>query len=167
MFDVCESGGDGGWGGLFGRVEGFVRDRAGLWQVRMGLGHWDVDHVFLESFFVEEGFEDVRVCAVTESRWEYLSARVRWFLPAVVRLGEVEVDKILVHELCHVMLSPEQVLIDARLSGNAAHERLTNQEHALLADRNYEHLELATEMTCRAIWTAWEDWESIAGENTE
>jgi hypothetical protein len=122
----------------------------------MGLDHVNIEHVFLDSFFGDDGEDDFKVTAVTEVRWQYLEARVKWYLLSAVRHDDQRLDHVLVHELCHVLLAPEQVLIDARLAGDADRDRFTDSEHALLVERNYEHLEMATEMTARAIRAAWD-----------
>lgn len=130
----------------------------------MGLSHWDIDHVFLDCFYEGDVGDDFKVTAVTECRWQYLSAKIKWYLPSAIRHDRTTLDKILVHELCHVLLSPEQSLVDARIQHDATAKQLKDIEHQLLADRNYEQLELSTEMACRAIWKAWEDWENLPYE---
>lgn len=139
------------------RVIRFVTERAPVWQERMGLNHWHIDHVFLDSYFGDDDQEDFKVTATTESRWQYMQAKVKWYLPSATRHDDVELDRILVHELCHVLLAPEQALVDARLVGDAERERFTDSEHALLVERNYEHLEMATEMCARAVIAGWLD----------
>lgn len=135
----------------YSRVERVIDDLAPVWQERMLLGHWSIEHVFLDSYFGDDGEEDFKVTATTESRWQYFQAKIKWYLPSAVRHDDDELERILVHELCHVLLAAEQVLIDARLSSEADREQFTNSEHAALIERNYEHLEHATEMTARAI----------------
>lgn len=135
----------------YSRVQDLIERLAPVWLERMLLGHWHVEHVFLDSYFGDDGEEDFKVTATTESRWQYFQAKIKWYLPSAIRHDDEELERVLVHELCHVMLAAEQVLIDARLASDANRDRFTDNEHALLVDRNYEHLEHATEMAARAI----------------
>lgn len=133
------------------RVQELVEQLGPIWQERMLLSHWHIEHVFLDSYFGDDGEEDFKVTATTESRWQYFQAKIKWYLPSAIRHDDDELERVLVHELCHVMLAAEQVLVDARLNSDADREQFTNSEHALLVERNYEHLEHATEMAARAI----------------
>ncbi len=136
-------------------VKQVVLSHAEEWQMRMGLAHFTIEHVFLDSFFGDDGDEDFKVTATTEVRWNYLQAKIKWYLPSCTRHEEDVLEKTLVHELCHVLLAAEQALIDNRiedLGGNLGH----NENEALEA-RYYERMELATEMTCRAIWNTWHE----------
>lgn len=137
------------------RVETHIKKIARMWQDRMFLSHWTIEHVFLDSFSGDDGNEDFKVTAVTESRWQYLQAKIKWYLPSAVRHDNEELERVLVHELCHVLLAPEQSLIDTRIEHDTASTAYTASEHDALAERNYEHLELATEMVTRAILAGW------------
>jgi hypothetical protein len=121
----------------------------------MGLSHFNVEHVFLDSFLGEDGEEDFKITATTESRWNYMLAKIKWYLPSAVRHSDETLEHTLVHELTHVLLSPEQVLIDARLQMHSDAEGLSEAEFLLLRDSYYEHLELATEMAAKAIYAGW------------
>jgi hypothetical protein len=115
-------------------VETTIARLAPVWQKRIGLAHFDITHVFLDSYYGDDGEEDFKVTAVTESRWQYLQAKIKWYLPSAVRHDAARLEEILVHELCHVLLAPEQTHMKARHS---------------------EHLELATEMVARAVLAGW------------
>lgn len=139
------------------RVKAHISRLAPKWQKRMNLLHWDIEHVFLDSFYGDDGDEDFKVTAITESRWQYMQAKIKWYLPSAVRHGDKELEKVLVHELCHVLLAPEQALIDTKTHHDITHTQMLGSEADALWERNYEHLELATEMVTRAIMAGWED----------
>lgn len=139
------------------RVETYIRKIASKWQTRMGLNHWEIEHVFLDSFYGDDSPEDFKVTAITESRWQYMQARIKWYTPSAVRHGDEELEKILVHELCHVLLAPEQCLVDTKTSHDVAHSQYLGSEADALWERNYEHLELSTEMAARAIMAGWKN----------
>ena len=136
------------------RVVAYVDKYAPVWQERLGLGHWSIVHVYLDTYEGESG-DDFKTTAVCESRWQYLQAKIKWYLPSAVRHDDDELERVLVHELCHVLLAPEQCLVDSRLAHDSSHTAFTDPEVDALAERNYEHLELATEMTARALLRAW------------
>lgn len=137
------------------RVVSLISRKSGLWQARMGLTHWEIEQVFLDSFYGDDGEEDFKVTAITESRWQYMQARIKWYLPSAVRHSDDELEKVLVHELCHVLLAPEQALIDTKTHHDVTHSQMLGSEADALWERNYEHLELATEMATRAIMAGW------------
>ena len=139
------------------RVSAFISKKAPLWQRRMGLDHWDIEHVFLDSFYGDDGEEDFKVTAITESRWQYMQARIKWYLPSAVRHGDAELEKVLVHELSHVLLAPEQALVDTKTHHDTSNTSLLATEADALWERNYEHLELATEMVTRAVMAGWQE----------
>lgn len=116
------------------RVEEFIASNGPMWQERMGLAHYEIEHVFLDSYFGDDGEQDFKITAVTESRWQYLQAKIKWYLPSAVRHDAFTLAGTLVHELCHVLLASEQ-------------------DH--VPDRFSDHLELATEMASRAVMAGW------------
>jgi hypothetical protein len=139
------------------RVISSVSKNANKWQRRMGLMHWDIEHVFIDSYYDDSSGEDFKVTAITESRWQYMQARIKWYLPSAVRHSNDELEKVLVHELCHVLLAPEQALIDTKTTNDLYHSHSLGSDADALWERNYEHLELATEMATKAIMAGWED----------
>lgn len=128
-----------------------VNEFTETWQPILGLGHFTIETVFLDSYYGDDGEEDFKVTAVTESRWQYLQARIKWYLPSAARHGRDEIERIVVHELTHVLLAPEQTLIDSRLEQAAEDEAMTDSEYGQLQAAWYDRLELATEMVTRAL----------------
>jgi hypothetical protein len=139
------------------RVISVINQNAPKWQRRMGLMHWDIEHVFIDSYYDDSSGEDFKVTAITESRWQYMQARIKWYLPSAVRHDNDVLEKVLVHELCHVLLAPEQALIDTKTNDDVYHSHYIGPDADALWERNYEHLELSTEMVTKAIMAGWED----------
>lgn len=141
-------------------VENDVLRLAELWEPRLGLERWEIEHVFLDTF---EGagaptFGDFCTTAVCEVRWNYEMAKVKWYLPSAIRHDEDALERIVVHELMHIVLAPEQQLLDLEL------ERIAKENPGEDADRvselYYERLELATERATKVVmagWAAWSD----------
>jgi hypothetical protein len=128
----------------YDHVREYVLARAAVWQQRLRLDYWEIEHVFLDSFFGDDGEEDFKVTAVTESRWNYFQAKIKWYLPSAVRHSDNNLDKVCLHECCHVLLSAEQGIP----------ETATLPEDEWL-DACAEKIELATEMTTLALWDAY------------
>lgn len=112
-------------------VRAFITKRAGLWQERLGLGHFDIYHVFVDDFYGEEDVDSIKTVAKTVSRWNYFEAKVTWYLPSAARHDDDYLERTLVHELCHVLLCAEQEFIP---------------------ERHHEKCEMTTEMVTRAVW---------------
>ena len=96
----------------YAEIERLVLREAPKWCARLGIDHIIIDYAFLDSYFGDDGEEDFKVSAVTEGRWQYDQAKVKFYLPSCARHDDAEIVRILVHELCHVVLMPEQSLVD-------------------------------------------------------
>jgi hypothetical protein len=137
------------------RIEKLIRRLAAVWQERMGLGHYEIEHVFLDSFEGGVGIDDFAVTAVAEVRWQYQQAKIKWYLPSAVRHTDADLEGTLVHELCHVLLGPEQNLVDVSLE-QAARQLNNVDDLDPLVEQFYQRLELSTEMASRAIMAGWQ-----------
>lgn len=138
----------------FQEIVDFVEARAPVWQVRMKLTHVDIEHVFLDSYFDAAG-DDFAVSATTEGRWNYYQAKIKWYLPSVSRHANADLEKICVHELCHVLLMPEQDLLDYKLSQANVKEEMNEESFHTLSAMYYERMEMATEAATKTIMEAW------------
>lgn len=118
------------------------------WVERLRLGEWEIEHVFLDSFYGDETGDDFKVTAVCEARHQYYMAKIKWYLPSTVRHTDEHLEKTLVHELCHVLLAAEQSVVD-RLALVGGHEA------DALIEIYAELRETSTELACRAYWKAW------------
>ena len=136
------------------RVRETIVRLAPVWQDRMGLNHVEISHVFLDSQFGDGTSDDFLVTAVCETRWNYLQAKIKWFLPSAVRHPATTLEDTLVHELCHVLLAPEQALLEVKLE--EIRGQTTGDEYDRVQAFMYERMEMATELASRAILKAWE-----------
>lgn len=132
-----------------------IEKLAPVWQDRMGLSHVQIEHVFLDAFDGEGSNDDYKTTAVTESRWQYMQAKVKWYLPSMIRHSDEALEGTLVHELCHVLLGAEQVLVFEKAVDAA--EGMADSDADALMDRYSEQLELSTELTARAILRGWRE----------
>lgn len=117
----------------------------------MGLNHYQINHKFLDTLYDD----DPAVTAITETRWQYMTANIKWYLPSAIRSNPDQLIEVLVHELVHVALAPEQTLIDERLTQHNAENPMTEHEWGALQTAYYERLELATETITRMIINAY------------
>lgn len=79
---------------------------AWAWAYRMGLRWWDLHFSFHrktpKKFKRKDGHQTgVRVLA----RWQYLEAYFEVNTPAVAKLSDAELEVVIVHELCHVLVN--------------------------------------------------------------
>ena len=81
-----------------------IRKFADGWEYLFGLqGFMKVEHRFIEAFKEDD---DPATIADTQCYWQYRLAVMRWFLPAVVRLSDSELDGDVCHEYVHVLTNP-------------------------------------------------------------
>lgn len=99
------------------------------WFKTLGLGWFLVDMEWSRE-------HDGEVAARTFSSWEYKSATITWFLPHLANQSDDTVERCVVHEFCHILLS-----------GLAQNQRDTDE---VLADQVNEY---TTELVASAfIW---------------
>jgi hypothetical protein len=80
------------------------------WLKRLGLLWWEIDINFYDDpgeivkHFRDPG-EDYTVAAVTYVKWIYASASIDVNLPAFTGLDQDKIERIVVHECCHVLVN--------------------------------------------------------------
>jgi hypothetical protein len=125
-----------------------IDERSPVWVERMNLTDYEIEHSYLDSYFGDDGEEDFKISAVTECRPQYLEAKIKWFLPSCVRHDPKKLEETLVHELGHVLLAPEQGIIDEiRTSDIPSAEKI--------ADLYSYQRENCTERLARVMWKAY------------
>jgi hypothetical protein len=68
------------------------------WFKTLGLGWFLVDMEWSRE-------HDGEVAARTSSSWQYKDATITWFLPHLVNQSDDTVERTVVHEFCHILLS--------------------------------------------------------------
>ncbi len=153
-------------------VVDFLEERAPIWQERMGLGHFEIEHHYLDTgsglllgaspknrpagircSFGATG--DLTYTACVETRWNYQTADVYFFLASAVLWDNKRLDEILVHEYTHILTAVEQYLLETKLEEVASAEEMASTEFGILAQFYYDRMEMATENAARAIYAGW------------
>lgn len=129
-------------------IEKLVLERSPLWQHRMMLNHFEIEHVFLDSYFGDDGEEDFKITAVTEARPQYMQAKIKWYLPSAVRHTPRQLEDTLVHEMAHVLLAPEQGILNELRNSDLPHGDK-------VADLYAYQIEHCTELVSRALVLAY------------
>lgn len=135
----------------YAHIEDQVLQESDVWQERMGLAHFEIEHNFVDAYYENDNEDNMKITAYAETRWNYQMARITWFMRSAVNKNPEQIERVLVHELSHVLLAPEQVLVDAKLYEIASSEQSTSSELDALADQYYERLEMSTENVTRAL----------------
>jgi hypothetical protein len=79
-----------------------VRKYLDKWQKPCGFGWWTI-----EVEYSRERDEDVAgTFAQCWSYWQYRSGTLRFFLPVVANCTDEQVEQNVLHELCHLIVSP-------------------------------------------------------------
>lgn len=96
----------------FERVRTSANRLAAKWQKRLDLQDWDVRFDFTETIDIDGDSNAAANTMSTTTQAPYLKAEITVSLPAVVLLSNADLERLIVHELVHVRLSPEQELLD-------------------------------------------------------
>jgi enoyl reductase-like protein len=89
-----------------------IERAAEKWVKVLGIEHLSILHKRLDSADVD----DADAVAFTRTTWQYESASIHWHVPKVCCYTDDELDWVMVHELCHVLLDPmEQYVKDVHL----------------------------------------------------
>jgi hypothetical protein len=87
----------------------FIRKTFEKWIYRFGLRWWDVHVVFIDEpddiIKTFGGPDENLVLASTHVDWRYSLAFVDVNLPALMKLSEDAIERVVVHELCHVLIN--------------------------------------------------------------
>lgn len=135
-------------------IQDQVLEQHETWVERLPtLGHWEIEHAFIDSYFGDDGEEDFKITACTESRPAYWQAKIKWYLPSAVRHDPEKLEKTLVHELVHVVLSVEQQHIEVRFETSDVVVSSTEQDAITKLLMN--DIESATEAVTKALWAAY------------
>jgi hypothetical protein len=79
-----------------------IKRQMGRWFNVLGLGYWSrVDVGYSTDTRVEGGHS---VPATTWVRWEYLTAGITFHLPEIAKLDDRDVELVVLHELCHLLI---------------------------------------------------------------
>ncbi len=74
------------------------------WQPILGLSEWDVKL----HFYTDVDEEDPDVEAWAHASWEYIRADLHFIIPKTLGQTDSELEEIVVHEACHVLVKELQ-----------------------------------------------------------
>lgn len=90
-----------------------------LWRDELGLGSYRLHHNWARTTK-----ERVDNCgAEVKMRWEYMEADFTWYVPALQDLDDDELEEVVVHEFCHILIAP--LMYDDSEHGRMVYERVT------------------------------------------
>jgi hypothetical protein len=82
----------------------YIDKRIKLWMGRLWLLDRKVDAVFEWNGFGDH--PDCSVAAEIVCQWEYKQAKIRFNVPALAEMQRDQIDRTIVHELCHLIVNP-------------------------------------------------------------
>lgn len=89
-----------------------IERAAKKWTKVLAIEHLSILHKRLDA----SDPDDADSVAFTRTSWQYESASIHWHVPKVCCYNDEELDWVMVHELCHVLLDPmEQHVKDTHL----------------------------------------------------
>lgn len=81
-----------------------ARKAAKFWIGNLGLGYWDVEFEYHAHHFLESPYTPL-TCGYCETDWKYLRATVHVSDPVLCTLEEKDIERFVVHELCHALVN--------------------------------------------------------------
>lgn len=79
------------------------------WIYRLGLKWWEVELNFVidkaEAYKMFGYDQESVVVARSFPDWRYMTCRIYFNFPAMKSKSEIEVEKIVIHELCHALVN--------------------------------------------------------------
>ena len=79
-----------------------------IWTYRLGLRWWTVNTIYHKGKEARKFFsagDDETVLARTFSDWRYSMANIHINTPAFGNMTDNEIERVVVHELCHVLVN--------------------------------------------------------------
>lgn len=74
------------------------------WWKPLGLGWWQIEFKYVRTDFAINGSPEPDTVAYTACDWQYLHGTIRWNMPAVRDLDDLELEQAFVHEAVHILL---------------------------------------------------------------
>ena len=115
-------------------IEALIVERCSVWQSRLGLDHWLIELVFLDTNHPDDTDDGQRTPAECKPSWAHLRATIDWYIPTIASYEDDYLDQLALHEMAHVLLASEQDCIKPSCA---------------------QQMELATEMVARALRKAY------------
>lgn len=72
------------------------------WHPLLQMGFFQLKYQYIRGLCTD----DSQTCAVTNTHWVYRRAHITWFIEKLASLSDAELEDIVVHEFCHVLLAP-------------------------------------------------------------
>lgn len=72
------------------------------WEKPCGFRWFQIEHTFSR----DNDQEGQGTGGCTASQWQYRNAWITWFLPVIAELTDEQLEEMVVHELCHTLISP-------------------------------------------------------------
>jgi hypothetical protein len=85
-----------------------IRGLMEKWTYRLGLRWWSVDIYYYKGKRARKYFnagENETVLARTFADWRYATANIHINLPAFDGMTDTEIERTVVHELCHILVN--------------------------------------------------------------
>lgn len=93
------------------QAKALVLEYSKEWVERLGLDHLTFHYRFLEAFKEDDDSETV---ADTACLWQYRVVTIRWFLPALCRMGAEDIRHDVLHEHIHALTASMEVELKSK-----------------------------------------------------
>lgn len=71
------------------------------WHPLLQMGWYTLSYTYIRGYD-----EDPSTVAVTKAQWVYRKAYITWFMEKINELTDEQLENVVIHEFCHVILAP-------------------------------------------------------------
>lgn len=110
-----------------------VEQATKAWGHRLGITN--VTHRRIDTV-ADHPYEGV--VAETKGAWEYRQASILWYVPNVCTVDDPELERIVVHEFCHVLMAPMESLVTLQKHYKTCEYAVQRVADAILRSANWD-----------------------------
>ena len=114
----------------FGKQKRRLLKLANRWIGPLGLKWWKLDLVYSRTP-LDSSKPGFYCQAKTSVAWEYLDATITWNMEAIEGLSDEELEKIFVHECCHILVNEMRMWGPSKLDEEKLHEAMLHEERVV------------------------------------
>jgi hypothetical protein len=104
------------------RIDAFAE----AWVHVLGLSHWRIRFVYEREYILDDDQDaDIKSLARCTASWEYMDARIVWNLTLVKTTPDDQLEMIVCHEFCHILLAEMSRRGSKRTEADRLHEEHT------------------------------------------
>lgn len=98
------------------------------WEALLGLDYLSIYHRRIDAL-ADEPHQSI--IAETKAQWQYKQASILWYVPNVATIEDDQLEGVVIHEFCHVLLASMECLITPTKHREACEYAIQNVADAI------------------------------------